>query len=151
MLEPLYPCIKLTTTRPNQIVIRMSTFTILIFTSGQCRVMGKLSLVKAQSIIDSLSFIYYSVLVPIHKVSETCVFQLDSLYLPVNLYKFASEHSTDSNVQFEPELFPSVVLHQWKPLHVNVFSTGKVVVLGCNASQYVKSIHDWLSIQLLLL
>lgn len=151
LLQSYYSRISLCIGKPKQLVIKLSTFSILIFTSGQCRIMGRVSLAQAQSTIQSLSFIFHSVIEPLLQVSETVVFQLDSLHLPINLYKFAHEYSNDINVQFEPEIFPSLTLHYWKPLHVNVFSTGKVNVLGLNARDSINTIHEWLDFHLLLL
>ena len=151
LLLPYYPCITICVGKPKQIVIKLSTFSILIFTTGQCRVMGRVSLTQAQTAISDLHLIYHSVVEPVVQVSQTVVFQLDSMHLPINLYKFAHEYSNDSNIQFEPELFPSLSLHYWKPLHINVFSTGKVTVLGFNASASINTIREWLDLHLLLL
>ncbi len=151
LLQPLYTRIKFCQTRPIQIVIRMCGYSLLIFSSGQCRLMGRVSLSQAQHVIDSLNDIYYSVTSPLVQVSQTVVFKLDSLHLPIDLYKFVAEYKTDDKICFEPEIFPSISLHYWKPLHVNVFSTGKVIVLGCNALQSIQDIRDWLDFQLLLM
>lgn len=96
-------------------------------------------------------FLIHSIIQPLCKVSETVVFQLDSLHLPINLYKFSHEYKKDNRILFEPELFPSLSLHYWKPLHVNVFSTGKVIILGFNASHFVSTIRDWINIHLIIL
>jgi len=138
---------------PRQIIIRMSSYTILIFNSGQCRLMGRISLEPAQLVIQSLSFIYTRIIQPLIQVSQTIVCTVDSLHVPINLYKFAHTYSPTNNglVQFEAELFPALSLHMWPPLHVNVFSTGKVIILGCNACTYASTIMNWLNVNLLLL
>ncbi len=150
LLQPHYKNIRLTTTLPRQLIIYMEQYTILIFTSGQCRLMGRLHLEEAQSAIQSLNTIYSCIESPLQPVSETVVFKLDSLHAPINLYKFACEFPNDNRIQFEPELFPALCLHFWKPLHVNVFTTGKVIILGHNASASFAIIRDWLNFQLLL-
>lgn len=112
--------------------------------------MGRLNLEEAQSTIHSLNTIYSSIESPLQHVTETVVFNLDSLHVPINLYKFASEFCNDNRIQFEPELFPALCLQLWKPLHVNVFTSGKVIILGKNASDSFCKIRDWLNFQLLL-
>lgn len=150
-MQPHYKNIRLCKCKPKQLILRMETFSILIFTTGQCRLMGRISLEQAQSVIKSLSFIYHTIITPLQQVSQTVVLQMPSKYVPINLYKLANDFKHDINIQFEPELFPSLSLHYWKPLHVNVFSTGKVIILGCNASNFVKTIYEWLDFELLLL
>ena len=151
ILQPLYDKVKLSTSKPTQLIIRMKTFSILIFTSGQCRFMGRITSDEANSIVQSLSIIYKSILSPLYQVSQTIVLQLHSMYVPVDLYKLAYEFKNDSRVNFEPELFPALVLNHWKPLHVNVFSSGKVIILGHNACNFVNDIQTWLDVELLLL
>lgn len=143
-LQCLYHNIRITCTLPKQIIIRLSHYSILIFTTGQCRIMGRLSLEEAQATIDSLSSIYTCIIDPLHMTSQTIVFNLDLYYVPINLYKIAHEFSNDKNVQFEPEIFPALSLYHFKPLHVNVFTSGKVVVLGKEALLSGQSIKDWL-------
>lgn len=49
----------------------------------------------------------------------------------VNLFKFAN-YLQNTNIQylFEPELFPALRITKFNPLCVNVFSSGKCVILG---------------------
>jgi TATA-box binding protein (TBP) (component of TFIID and TFIIIB) len=47
----------------------------------------------------------------------------------INLIKFARE-CTSLPLQFEPELFPAVLLKKYKPISVNVFSSGKIIMCG---------------------
>jgi len=106
--------------------------------------MGKLSFETAVSTIDSLSDIYLFIDEPLHLVSQTVVFNLDKVYIPPNLYKIAHELNTDRNVLYEPEIFPALSLYHFKPIHINVFTSGKVVVLGKDALQSAHHIKNWL-------
>lgn len=106
--------------------------------------MGKTNLTDASHFIENLTHIYCSIITPIHLVSQTVTFQLASCMVPVNLYKIARYCNEDRNVLFEPELFPAINLLHWKPLHVNLFANGKVIILGRNALDYVETIDDWI-------
>lgn len=142
---------RITTTQPQQLIIREPRFSILLFTTGQGRFMGQITLSKAKTLIDSMSIIYSSIESPLTNVSQTVVFQLSSMYVPVNLYAFKTYFHLESKIQFEPERFPSVTLHFWDPLHVNIFSSGKVIVLGYNACAYIQTIRDFLEFHLLII
>jgi len=113
--------------------------------------MGKISLDDAQSIVDFIKIIYSSITTSLHLVSQTYVFKLDANVCPVNLHHIAKLYKNDVNVRFECELFPALSLHYWRPVHVNVFSNGKVVVLGNNSRDLLSSIYNWLFMNILLL
>ena len=49
-----------------------------------------------------------------------------------NLYKLAKV----TKCWFEPELFPALRLTKYDPVCVNVFSTGKIVILGLKNLYY---------------
>ena len=98
-----------------------------------------------------LSIIYTDVIDPVQLVSQTYTFLLDNCVLPANLNVLAYAFKNDPNVTFEPEIFPALSIHYWKPIHVNVFSTGKVIVLGRDAYFYLTEIYDWIFYNLLLL
>ena len=55
-----------------------------------------------------------------------------NLRLGINLYKL----SKLINCWFEPELFPALRLNKYDPICVNVFSTGKIVILGLKNINY---------------
>ena len=106
--------------------------------------MGKACHENAIAYLHSLLHLFNcSLISPPLRVSQTIVFQVDPLYTPINLL-YISKLAQDSCVRFEYEIFPALSLHFWKPLHVNVFASGKVVVLGKNATSMLVSIHDYL-------
>lgn len=139
---------------PAQIVVRVHEldFTFILFGSGQFRIMGASASASAiDDLLSRIKSIYTYILLYPYISSETVVLQLHPLYVPINLVKLAESCSTDMNVSYEPELFPAIALKHWKPAHVNVFSTGKVVVLGKDASTILGQVEDFLSIALLTL
>ena len=140
LLKPFYCNISYSDYRPHQIVIKLGFCSVLIFNTSKIRFMGKATFESVQSTLDFITSILDShVVVPLCKVTETVVFKLNKSN--INLYKLVF------NAQpcvLELELFPALSLNLWKPLHVNVFSTGKVVLLGKNALDKKDEIEKWL-------
>ena len=103
--------------------------------------MGKIDFDDVVHIFNFLvDLLETQVVSPLVLVSQTIVFQLN--FHQVNLHKCV--HFIPNSI-FEPELFPSLTFDKFKPLHVNLFSTGKVVVLGRNALCMKVEIEDWLN------
>ena len=125
-------------TAPVQIIIKFQYCTFLLFSSGKCRFMGKANFDIISNLLNDIintldtSIITY----PIIK-SQTVSFSLNR---QVNLHKQNIPHSL-----YEPELFPAVSIYKFSPLHVNLFSTGKVIILGCNALNEKHVIENWLN------
>lgn len=126
--------------RPSQIVINFDICTFILFRTGNCRIMGKSSsyeevfciLNYIVSLLDSM------ILSSLTCVSQTAIIQLHTYSL--NLHKLC--RVIPNNI-FEPELFPSLSIDYFKPLHVNLFSTGKIVVLGKDALSKCKDIVSY--------
>lgn len=66
--------------------------------------------------------------------------------LVINLINLHTTVRRLTNCTFEAELFPALSITLWKPLHVNVFSNGKVVILGKDALKSKNVIEEWLTI-----
>ena len=58
----------------------------------------------------------------------------------VNLYKLALKLDRDG--MFEPELFPGLRFIKYNPLCVNIFSSGKVVILGIKTLEYQEIVKN---------
>ena len=57
----------------------------------------------------------------------------------INLPKFARECKS-LPLQHEAELFPAVLIKKYKPISVNVFSSGKIIMCGVKDIQQVEDI-----------
>lgn len=150
-LLPHFSNITLLKKLPLQIIIRFEKGTLLLFSGGQFRFMGKISHNFTIDIIKHINYIYSDVIMPPYLVSQTVVFKVLDECCPLNLHHIASIFKDDKYVRFENELFPALSLYYWKPVHVNVFSTGKVVVLGKDAVKLLSYIDTWLFINICLL
>jgi len=132
--KKLYPNI------PRMIRIRYKNkFTILIFNNGKIRVMGNCNEWTIEELNNIISSLLYRPINLVH-ISDTVVF---SMLTNVNLYNF-SKLNSNCKLLHEAELFPAISLLEWRPTFVNLFYTGKVIVLGKNAKSLVNIIHDWI-------
>ena len=59
---------------------------------------------------------------------------------PVNLDKL----SQVVQCHYNPECFPAVQIKQFKPIHVNVFASGKVTITGLKDIERAREIEDLL-------
>ena len=112
--------------------------------------MGSISYESAQVFLSDIIELFSSSIVSeLTNVSNTIVYHIPNLCEPLNLYKLSLKYSDCKFVNFESELFPSLTLNFWSPVHVNVFSTGKVVILGKNSLSCINNVVFWINKNLL--
>lgn len=96
-------------------------FKIIIFRSGKCRIMG------CREPLTNLNSIPFKLQIT-RIMSVTATFTTP---LPVNLFKLGMYcYREKIKYMYEPELFPALRLATFNPLCVNVFASGKVMILG---------------------
>ena len=115
----------------------MSVFTsdtgekLLVFKSGKCRVMG------CKKAMHTPTFP-----IPIEIQSIQSVTASLDMGHEVNLYKLANR-LTCKNCMYEPELFPALRLTSaFNPYCVNVFASGKIMILGLKTFDIEPICHD---------
>ena len=103
-----------------QIIIRIANMCFLLFTSGQCRIMGKGSLSNFIQLFYSIAHYIssYTITEP-YIVSQTITRKLPHHYCPLNLHVLIRKFHLHKKVQFEPELFPAICVLKWEGCHVN--------------------------------
>lgn len=117
-------------TPPQQAAIKIpGKYTILVFKSGCCRLMGCKSAVTNKFVACG------NIIVRVERIQSITV--LYDLGKQINLYELAKRR----RVMFEPELFPAARLMEFNPLCVNVFASGKVVVTGLKTLDYCKQME----------
>ena len=99
----------------------------LVFPSGKCRIMG---LRRAITRMD-LSLLPFQV----KNVELQSLTLVHDLKRSINLRNLAENLPTQSYI-YEPELFCALRLIKFGKLCVNVFSSGKVVILGVKTLNY---------------
>jgi TATA-box binding protein (TBP) (component of TFIID and TFIIIB) len=108
---------------PHQLVIKDDKGTLVLFSSGKFRVMGCIDELDATFLaykyIEQLTDDYPDIIIQ----SYTSVAKLGH---NVDLNKLSACKDT----KYEPEIFAAVRMSKYKPISVNVFHTGSVVVCG---------------------
>ena len=110
------------TWKPLQCVMKYKDYTIVIFKSGKCRIMG----CKKELDISTLPLP-----ITIEKILGVSI--TFNYGRTINLMKW---NAMDRTASYEPEIFPALRINDFNPLCVNVFSTGKVVVLGLKSLDF---------------
>ena len=108
--------------KPQHFIYKGNGFKILIFRSGKCRIMG-----CKKPITEALP--YDIKIERLQSVTLSC-----DLGYKVNLLKLAAIMGDDCF--YEPEIFPAIRYRKYNPLCVNIFATGKVVILGVKTLEY---------------
>ncbi len=110
---------------PQMIVLPLSDGSkLLMFKSGKCRMMG-----SRTNIVPSIPD--YVTITKIQSI--TAMFHLGHTLV---LSKFAHLG------MYEPELFPALRLKAFNPMCVNVFGTGKVIVMGIKKFEDMNSLMN---------
>jgi TATA-box binding protein (TBP) (component of TFIID and TFIIIB) len=121
---------------PFQLIIKDEKCTILFFTSGKFRVMGY----KSDDVWDASSVVYkytstidkeYFPLLELQSMTVKAKFDK-----PLDLHKL----STLIKSNLELELFPVLTITKYKPVTVNVFTTGAIVMCGIKNVEFCDSI-----------
>ena len=128
------PNSKLYTHRPCMVLLKDDDATIMIFSSGKFRIMGMVDELDATFRVCSVfSKVGYEF--PTIKLQTMTVkFHLH----PVNLTDLAK--MIDSNLELE--LFPALLIKKYKPISVNVFASGAVVICGVKDLDIVNVIRN---------
>src|SRR5713101_2842653 len=118
-------------------------WTLLLFSSGKFRIMGPIMNVDA--VIDFI----LGLLPRRTSLSESPVLRTEtftfSIGRSINLYLFKKSNQADRLIQYEPELFSALRLLYWSPINVNVFHTGKIVVMGAKSRELLPTIYDYVN------
>jgi TATA-box binding protein (TBP) (component of TFIID and TFIIIB) len=109
--------------KPYQLVVKDNKGTLVIFSNGKFRVMGCIDELEA----SFLAFAHVEKLYTDFPIITLQSYTLrGDVGFPINLIKL----SHNVACVYEPELFPALRLKEYKPMCVNIFNTGKVMVCG---------------------
>ena len=117
--------------RPSMVRVKDENATILFFNSGKFRVMGCNSIKNAKTCVQK--YIDQPSNPKLKLQSMTAKMKLNH---DVNVYKLAEK----VKCFYKPELFPAVTITKYKPIIVNVFKSGSIVVCGAKNHKILKSI-----------
>ena len=105
---------------PTQCVWKLGHCTLIIFKNRKCRIMG------LKQPLTTLQDLPLKIFIE-RMQSVTVVMDME---ISINLHKLALSN------EMSAELFPAVKMKKFKPIHVNVFHTGKVVITGLKTLDY---------------
>ena len=112
--------------------------TMLIFKTGKFRIMGGVDDLDAHFNIFSVTSLHH------HNYPNIVLQTLTAAYsytFNINLDKLSREVQC---CYYNPESFPAVQIRQFKPIHVNVFASGKVTITGLKDIERAREIEDLL-------
>ena len=117
---------------PRQLIFNIDgSCTLLVFPTGKCRLMG------VKSPLHDITHLP----VKIDKLTIQSMTLVHSLDNDINLLRLAKNLPPNERL-YEPELFPAVRLLKYNPMCVNVFGSGKVVILGLKNIAYQEFLND---------
>ena len=109
---------------PCQCIIDCGGYKLIIFPSLKCRIMGVRLQPLDRKVLDFENF-----KVIIDKI-QSVTWSGDLQTGPINLSKLYTRLGGWSYCMYEPDLFSGARLKDFNPLCVNVFSSGKCVIMG---------------------
>lgn len=115
--------------KPRQYVVKCPNCTLVIFQTGNCRIMG----CKTEINFKKLPY-------KIQNLGIQSVTVTDNLHRSVHLYKLKEKLGIEA--MFEPELFPGLRYEKYNPLCVNVFASGKIVILGLKTIKFHNIVEE---------
>ena len=123
--------------KPQQCVIRLEKYSLIIFKNCKCRIMGCKQPIDKWK-IDIAEYKIKLIVERIQSITVTCKLGLTS----VNMYKLAVKMDS----LYEPELFPAIRINMYRPLCVNVFGNGNIVILGLKSLETInETVNDIVS------
>lgn len=142
-LSTLIPNSDLHVGRPTQLKVvcpHNANVVCLIFGRGAIRIMGKgiIDICDAYMILFDI-LPYFTTETPTLEV-QTMTFTA-TVSAPINLIKFAETWKTELNTHASFELFSALQINKFRPIAVNLFSTGKLVICGAKCEQQASVIH----------
>lgn len=124
--------------RPSQLVFKDEKGTIVCFSNGKMRIMGCIDELEATFLAYK-----YSMMIdndynfqPIFSQSMTVAVDCK---MRININMLVNEDKI-APFQYEPELFPAVLVKKFKPISINIFSSGKIIFCGVRDIQQVDDI-----------
>jgi len=122
------------TKRPSTVVVKDAESTIMIFPSGKFRIMGMVdeldATFKVYELFAKLNFEFPPITL------QTMTVKLK--FNPVNLYSLSALIKSQLNL----EIFPALMITKYKPVSVNVFASGAVMICGVKDLSIVNEIEQ---------
>ena len=122
--------------KPQQCLKKYENYSMVFFRSGKCRIMGCKKALDITTLPYNIKNIQLQSISIVEKIGQM-----------INLQKLSQKISCS----YEPELFPALRLTQYNPICVNIFSSGKIVIMGLKTFDYGLFVADIVKGLLLLI
>ena len=130
------------TSRPRMVCIKLNymnnKMTLIMFHSTRFRLMGPFRS-KAIAYLAVNDFLRIQP-ISLKLQTQTCRFRINALQ-PHDEQRFLTH---DKECRWLPELFTAIEFLRWSPIHVNLFFTGSVIILGKEAYEKAPEIRKYL-------
>lgn len=126
--------------RPHMLCVKRKGASLNLFPTGRFRIMGS-QYKTSQSALQWFLRLTDKKLIPLEKdlLLQT---QTVTLKTTPTCAKCIFDKYSDL-VFFEPELFTAMKLLKWSDVHINLFFTGKTIILGRNALKRSSEVRHW--------
>lgn len=129
--------------RPNMLCIKCEGGCLTLFSTGRFRIMGKPNTTSRLALFwnDYASQRWGNknfTLPHLTLQTQTLNFKVSS----DTAQQLLLHHSHE--IHYEPELFTAIRILKWSDIHVNLFFTGNVIILGRNAYKHACEVKCWL-------
>ena len=139
-----------------------SDLTIILFCNGKCHLMSGTSLhrdvaeLEINRLLCCLADGLPRTLPPVRHIrTQTKTFVLNIFLGRINLSNFlaflqnefgscSTETASSWRFSYEPEIFPALQIRTFSPIHINVFTSGRAVVLGIKRTRQINDIRNYL-------
>ena len=121
--------------KPKQLVVKDVMGVIIFFSNGKLRIMG------CNNDFDATLLAYkYTTLVAPYETPDIC---LQSMTVKVSIGRRLNLTQLQKLIDpstLELEIFPALLIQKYKPISVNVFSTGNIIFCGIKKMDNVENI-----------
>ena len=137
---------KFQTKQPQQLIVKFKDgCTLLFFTTGKFRVNAKrvsrARAIRRARIITRLKTIRTPTM---ELQTMTAVYTLPHKIILIKLADMLQDLKRKPVMHFEPEIFPAVQIIKYKPIHINVFASGSIVICGLKSRKYATKLINGL-------
>jgi TATA-box binding protein (TBP) (component of TFIID and TFIIIB) len=137
----------LKTTDPVMLIYKYGENTLLMFSTGKFRFMGPFhpTSVNAKKQLGKMPHVP-AVIKKAPLQIQTCTVTFKLPGRGVHLPRLAAQLRRDNfEITFNKREFPAISMYRWNPMHVNVFYSGNVVVIGSKGIvAHVRKIYNFL-------
>lgn len=147
------PNSQLFTGRPTQLKVTFYNDKIvcLLFGKGAIRIMGKVNLDRAYDILFFILSHFSCPEIPSPVLELQTMTYTANFEQQINLVKFDKDFQVPLKTHASFEIFSALQINAYRPITVNLFSSGKMVICGVKCEQQASDIYTEILVYLCLM